>query len=824
MRPGPALRQGLFGMLLAAAVLIGATPGWPQPAFHPAAESFPYTALNPERPPDLAPVLDLNGEWQFQAAGRTGDVRLPGSWDGYEGTVTFRRRFEVPDDWQGRRLRLLFLGIHHHATVQVNGVTLETNIPPGVPFTVPLPPELVRFGAANELQVEVSNQRGEKASLPLRSAVFAPRNYGGITREVFLQALPVEYLETLQVREISPPGGEDRQVEVRFTYRLASPETSAVFHALLADSADSVVAEQEITLAGADSAREQVFQLTVPAARVWRPGAPYLYRLTAELRRDERVLDRRRRNVGLRPDPGELAQTLANPGGRASFSGVVRVGHWPGGGISPSPDQLRAELEQILDLGAETVRCAFQPPHPAFLEACDTLGLGVYLEIPLYGASVSILAQREVQEAARRAMRSLQEMAAEHPCVLTLGWGSNLDPKAVTPGGLLAQWSLNLASPWPYYAATLVALGRPGELVLLSGTTVDMPQVPAYLRPGEINAPDLDEQAWRLDRTLHELVGERSAFLAAYLADWVGEEPLMWNPPSWNPLIHRAGVTDLQRQPREVYRRLKGFMGGGYPDLHAPEPRGAGMVWEYLAFGLAFSVAVAWLIRIDRSWRKNLRRALTHFQGLVGDIRNRRFQQGAQTALLAILVAAGIGNLWAVQLHHHRLDPGLSAALPHFLNHSGLLALVRNNIWQPMQGIFFLTMLVLGLAVIYSLAMRLACHRQRLRFTFGQSFYLVAWSGVPALAVLPLSMIYLPLAAVPWLQWIVVVAAYWSLLWSYARSLGAMQRACRGYLARPLMVGLGLPLLLLLAYLAHLQVTRETLYYLGFFVRLFAAG
>jgi hypothetical protein len=438
-----------------------------------------------------------------------------------------------------------------------------------------------------------------------------------------------------------------------------------------------------------------------------------------------------------------------------------------------------------------------------------------------------MLAQEPVREAAQAAMRELQSLAARHPCVLALGWGSNLDPKAAA-GGRLESWGGEEASPWPYYASTVLAMEIPGALMLLKESAEEeslafFPEIPAYMQPGD-DRQEAAQQALRLDRTLHDLAGERSPFMVAWLADWVGEQYLIWNPPGWNPLLHQAGVTDFQRRPREAYSHLAQYVRGDYPDLYNQSSQNGLPPWDYFVFGLSFTVAVVWLTRIDRSWRKNLRRALSHYQGLVGDIRNRRFQQGAQSALLGILAAAGIGNLWAAQLHHHRLDPGLAALLQNLLESPRLLMLARTLVWQPLQGIIILTLVVLGLAVVFALAMRFACYRQRPRFTLAQALSLVIWSGVPALAVLPLSTMYLHLTVVPALQWIAVILAYWSLLWSYGRALGAMQRVCRGYLTRPLMVGLGLPLLALLIYLIHLHVTRETLYYLGFFTRIFSLG
>lgn len=99
-------------------------------------------------------------------------VRVPAFWaetevGDYVGYGWYRTTFEVPSEWQGKTLRLLFGGVDEQAWVYVNGElvgehTEESEGFPAdqlweIPFAVEVGPEHLRFGEPNVLVVRVHN-------------------------------------------------------------------------------------------------------------------------------------------------------------------------------------------------------------------------------------------------------------------------------------------------------------------------------------------------------------------------------------------------------------------------------------------------------------------------------------------------------------------------------------------------------------------------------------------------------------------------------------------------------------------------------------------
>jgi beta-mannosidase len=142
----------------------------------------------------------------------------------------------------------------------------------------------------------------------------------------------------------------------------------------------------EVRIAGARAALSAETELVVPGAALWWPhthGDPVLHDL--EVARDGTALARRR--VGFRALG--WAQDIPRDGLDLQVNGVpvwARGAVWTPADLvsmAPSPDTLRALLEQVRDAGMNMVRVvgtgAYEPP--AFFDLCDELGILVWQDL-----------------------------------------------------------------------------------------------------------------------------------------------------------------------------------------------------------------------------------------------------------------------------------------------------------------------------------------------------------------------------------------------------------------------------------------------------------
>ncbi len=65
---------------------------------------------------ERAETLSLNGVWQIEIGGQSGEIRVPGAWEaqgypfnaGVNDPAVYRRSFELPADWEGAAIWLRF--------------------------------------------------------------------------------------------------------------------------------------------------------------------------------------------------------------------------------------------------------------------------------------------------------------------------------------------------------------------------------------------------------------------------------------------------------------------------------------------------------------------------------------------------------------------------------------------------------------------------------------------------------------------------------------------------------------------------------------------
>lgn len=374
---------------------------------------MPNELPRPEYPrPDRmrADWLCLNGRWGF--AFDDGDEGLPGRWFehlerlereivvpfAYQsrlsgiGTpeshpvVWYARRFTVPDEWAGRRVRLHFGAVDYRSQVWVNGIPAASSAGGYVPFSADITPLLAAGG--NTLVVRVEDR--DDPAQPRGKQSVAPRPRGcwysrvtGIWQSVWLEPLAdlhtaglwlLPDIEREMVRVGVTPSLLRAGVKVRATVSLSSTYVAG--------------AEAEISLPAAPVRQKGphpgILWLEVPVRRplLWSPEEPDLYQVAVEMEEAGAVVDRVESAFGMRQ--------VSTAGGRFCLNGrpyrlklALDQGYWPDGlYTAPSDRHLRRDVELARALGFNGVRKHQKIEDPRFYYWADRLGLLVWAEMP----------------------------------------------------------------------------------------------------------------------------------------------------------------------------------------------------------------------------------------------------------------------------------------------------------------------------------------------------------------------------------------------------------------------------------------------------------
>jgi len=383
----------------------------------------------------------LSGQWRFHTdAARRGEedgcaspefndsAWRPGSVPGcleacaedtehYVGAAWFRRRFQVPADWQGCRIVLQFEGVNYHARVWLNGKLLGSHPHGFLPFEFPIHDSL-RWDDENVLAVRVD---GEVRPDEIPGEQIGWRHYAGILREVRLEASSLLHLDAVQVAAEPAPGGGSLKLSATIRNQSATPRLASLRVTLHdEDGRELVSLDSAASHVPADGSCSVSVSGSVPRVRPWSPAQPVLYPASIELRGDGKRLDQLGLRCGFRRIEARAGRILLN-GEPVFLTGFNRHEDSPRTALASDLRTAREDLVRMKEAGANFVRLCHYPHHPGELDLCDELGLLAMAEIPLYWLSAGKGQARNCRaklRAAREQLASLIARDRNHPAVV----------------------------------------------------------------------------------------------------------------------------------------------------------------------------------------------------------------------------------------------------------------------------------------------------------------------------------------------------------------------------------------------------------------------
>lgn len=276
----------------------------------------------------------------------------------YQLLCGYKKVFDAPKDWTGKRLLLRFNGAAHETEVFVNGKCVGKHSCGYTAFTVDIT-DAVALGGSNELVVRLDSR--ESLNIPPFGYVIDYLCYGGLYREVTLCVCDPEYIREIRLENT---GLRDIRVNIE-------SDCGYIVSDVLDGRGRSV-----------SSAMGKSFELNVPAARLWSCSSPILYTLRVRAVRNGETVDERRLRFGFRLARFEDDGFYLN-GERMRLRGLNRHQSYPyvGYAMPKSIQRLDAEILKN-ELGVNAVRTSHYPQSQHFIDRCDELGLLVFTEIP----------------------------------------------------------------------------------------------------------------------------------------------------------------------------------------------------------------------------------------------------------------------------------------------------------------------------------------------------------------------------------------------------------------------------------------------------------
>ncbi|WP_069658588.1 glycoside hydrolase family 2 protein [Arcticibacter eurypsychrophilus] len=356
----------------------------------------------------------------------------------WQGICFYRKFFSVPLADKGKYIALQFDAAMQEADVYVNGKHVYKHLGGYLPFYVEVS-KYINYGKENNVLVRLDNRNNAiiPPGKPLADLDF--NYYSGIYRNVFLiKQNPLRISDPISPNRIAGGGVLIHWEDVKKESAVMNIRTD-IFNGL----ATNVEAKVRITLMdklgnvqkamftsesqklgkGAYGTFKQRCKLTNPW--LWSPDSPSLYSVRVELIQNDKVLDTEVLTTGIKGLKFVKGEFSLN-GQKVNIRGTNRHQEYPYLGNALSDRAQYRDAVKIKEAGFNFVRSSHYPQSPAFLDACDELGIMVMDAIPGW----QFFGNAEFQKNSIQDVRDMIRRDRNHPSIIL--WEPSLNESAMS--------------------------------------------------------------------------------------------------------------------------------------------------------------------------------------------------------------------------------------------------------------------------------------------------------------------------------------------------------------------------------------------------------
>ena len=303
--------------------------------------------------------------------------------DMWQGICWYRKKFNVPVEANNKKTIIEFEAAMNHSAVWINGQLVTDHQGGYLPVVIDAT-KFVMSGQGNLIAVQLDNTdnviTGPK---PLEILDFCM--YGGLYRNARLILKDKVHISHPIVANKVAGGGifitypkvskEESVVKVKthVVNEYNEPKSAEVIQSVIYDG-EQIAEQKSSVLLGAGEDAEVTNQIQLKNAKLWSPDSPILYQLETTVLVDGKTVDQESTRFGIRQFVFKGKDLYIN-GQKTFLRGVNRHQEYPFIGYALSDNAQYRDAKKIKDAGFNYIRLSHYPHSPAFMDACDELGL-----------------------------------------------------------------------------------------------------------------------------------------------------------------------------------------------------------------------------------------------------------------------------------------------------------------------------------------------------------------------------------------------------------------------------------------------------------------
>jgi beta-galactosidase len=308
---------------------------------------------------------------------------MDGQW---QGICWYYKTFNLPEKSNGKKFFIRFEGAMNICEVWVNGEKLAFKqggyLPVVLDFT-----KVARQNKTNEILVRLDNKDNPVTGpKPMRSLDF--NMYGGLYRDAILivkdklhitDEIYADKVASGGVFVTYPYAGKEKaEIEVKTDVLndYSANKKIKVINEIWKEGKLIASSESEEKNIDSGVSSEIISRIEIKNPELWSPKNPSLYQLKTKIKSNGRVTDIVETQIGIRSIKFSKEGFYIN-GEKMFLRGVNRHQEYPYVGYAMSNEAQYRDAVKIKEAGFDYIRLSHYPHSPAFMDACDQIGLVV---------------------------------------------------------------------------------------------------------------------------------------------------------------------------------------------------------------------------------------------------------------------------------------------------------------------------------------------------------------------------------------------------------------------------------------------------------------
>ncbi len=309
----------------------------------------------------------------------------------YQGPGWYRKHFNAKPEMKGKKMVLHFEGIMGKSRIYLNGKLVKEHFGGFLPIIIDVT-DIIKFKEKNVLAIRTDNS-DDPIYPPGKSQNTLDFTYfGGIYRDVWLIETNKVYITDANFEDKVADGGvfiryenlSKQHADVVIRTHIANQYKNKQDLTLIAeirDKANKIVSRATKSLAIAKGKNKAVLQrIKITTPNLWTPDTPYLYNLILTIKNKKgEIVDGYRKRIGIRTIHFDDEKGFFLNGKHYPHKLLGANRHQDFAIIGNAlPNALHwRDVKKLRDAGFRIIRNAHYPQDPAFMDACDELGMFV---------------------------------------------------------------------------------------------------------------------------------------------------------------------------------------------------------------------------------------------------------------------------------------------------------------------------------------------------------------------------------------------------------------------------------------------------------------